>query len=132
MIWLCQGLTKLFPRQFQVLVCTDCAGMGVHVPGLNCVVNIGESITYGLGIKTDGFEQDYQGTCGRLANRRGGLGGIVAARQPVSQCTGPVRKVLDYTASILFPKQQLYQARARLQPESGLCSTTGTSASASG
>ena len=78
------------------------------------------------------FDQDYQETCGRLANRQGGLGGIAAARQPASQCTGPVRKVIDYTASICFPKQLLYQARAHLQPESGLFSPTERSASASG
>ena len=34
--------TLLFIRIFQILVCTDCAGMGIHIPGLNFVVNIGE------------------------------------------------------------------------------------------
>ena len=31
----------LFDRSIQVLVSTDCAGMGVHVPDLRLVVNVG-------------------------------------------------------------------------------------------
>ena len=37
----CSCLNNTLIRQIQVLVSTDCAGMGVHVPDLRLVVNIG-------------------------------------------------------------------------------------------
>ena len=36
------GYNCLECRLFRVLISTDCAGMGIHVPGLRLVVNCGE------------------------------------------------------------------------------------------
>lgn len=34
---------SLYCRMYQILTATDCCGMGVHVPGLRLVINIGKS-----------------------------------------------------------------------------------------
>ena len=38
-------------RSIQVLVSTDCAGMGVHVPDLRLVVNVGMTMFENLSLK---------------------------------------------------------------------------------
>ncbi len=79
-----------------MLVSTDCAGMGVHVPDLRLVVNVGmmmiEIFSQNCSLLTSTF-QDFQGTCGRCPRHLGGLAETRSCRQLAYRCTGQARKV---------------------------------------
>ena len=79
-----------------MLVSTDCAGMGVHVPDLCLVVNIGmrmiEIFSQNCSLHTLIF-QDFQGTCGRCPRHLGGPAETRSCKQLVYRCSGQARKV---------------------------------------
>ena len=86
-------LSKLYftitSREFQVLVSTDCAGMGTHVPGLNLVVNIGE--------RTCLWKLVYIAVLPRAAKESveagpAGWQGWAGQRQPSSLCHCPLAR----------------------------------------
>ena len=79
-----------------MLVSTDCAGMGVHVPELRLVVNVGMTMidifSQKCSLHTSIF-QDFQGTCGRCLRHLGGLDETRSYKQLAHRCTGQARKV---------------------------------------
>ena len=79
-----------------MLVSTDCAGMGVHVPDLRLVVNVGmtmiEIFSQNCSLHTLIF-QDFQGTCGRCPRHLGGPVVTRSCKQLVCRCTGQAKKV---------------------------------------
>ena len=91
-----QACWFFFCRSIQVLVSTDCAGMGVHVPDLRLVVNVGmtmiEIFSQNCFLHTSIF-QDFQGTCGRCLRHLAGPAETRSCKQLVYRCTGQARKV---------------------------------------
>ena len=63
-------LNNTLIRQIQVLVSTDCAGMGVHVPDLRLVVNIGMEekwlFVHGFGISLLRYPEEYVETSSNI------------------------------------------------------------------
>ena len=85
-----------FCRSIQVLVSTDCAGMGVHVPDLRLVVNVGmtmiEIFSQNCFLHTSIF-QDFQGTCGKCPRHLDGPAETRSFKPLGYKCTGQARKV---------------------------------------
>ena len=79
-----------------MLVSTDCAGMGVHVPDLRLVVNVGmmmiEIFSQNCSLLTSTF-QDFHGTCGRCPRHLGGPAETRSCKQLAYRCTGQARKI---------------------------------------
>ena len=83
-------------RSIQVLVSTDCAGMGVHVPDLRLVVNVGMTMFENLSLKWSSHTltiQDFQGTCGKYHRLLGEQAETRGCKQSEYRCTGLARKV---------------------------------------
>ena len=78
------------------MVSTDCAGMGVHVPDLRLVVNVGTMMFEILPQNWPSHKltiQDFQGTCGKCLRHLGGQAETRGCKQLGYRCTGQARKV---------------------------------------